>query len=590
MSLYSYSLLAEKYHDQIKETIDKNKTIIIKGPTGCGKSTYIPYILRDKKVAIIEPRRIAVTALYNILRTKIENVGFKMRFASNINEKTTMKIFTDGAFLNSIDSLDYDYIIVDEVHERSIRTDLILMLLKTNYKATLLLMSATLNTTSLEKFFNATTFNIPGEGFPVEVKYLDEPTNDYVTEAYMTVKKILKERLRDEKKDILIFLPGEDDINDCYKLFKKFPGIELIKIHSTMSDNDQMKIYENSELTRIILATNVCETSLTIPNVKYVIDSGLCKNKVFNGISYLGIQPISRDSSQQRQGRCNRQGPGLCYNLYTVSQTLSKATPEILSAELSSFILQLICLKKNILTINYINQPPINTVILALEFLIDKKCVVVFYKNNKIESLSDFSSVFKGDSEIFNFDLISKDIYFKATNYGKKLMYHPFDVHLSHFYDQCVSNGLGYYGSILVALISQENYNFVNCIDQKVTDIQYLIKLFLDYEESNNKIEFCKTRNVPIKGMEIASKISNRLNKSKNGDFDRLERIFSKCFEHNICSKAGNNQYFFERLATNIHIHPTSGFFKRSDNKIVFVNVFCGSKCYGRIIGKYYSI
>lgn len=190
MSLYGYELLAEKFHDQIYKTILANRTTIIKGPTGCGKSTYIPYILRDKKVAIIEPRRIAVTSLFNILAEKIPNIGYKMRFSQKLPENSKMTIFTDGSFLNIISSIDYDYVIIDEVHERSVRTDLILSILRTNHKCKLILMSATIDTTKIEKFFNAVTFNIPGVGHPLHVEYLDTPTSDYITETYLTVKKI----------------------------------------------------------------------------------------------------------------------------------------------------------------------------------------------------------------------------------------------------------------------------------------------------------------------------------------------------------------------------------------------------------------
>ncbi|ELA42440.1 uncharacterized protein VICG_00539 [Vittaforma corneae ATCC 50505] len=384
MSLYSYSLQIEKYQEEILKAIEAHKTTIIKGPTGCGKSTFIPFLLKDKVVAIIEPRRIAVTSLYSILAQKIENLGYKMRFSKKCNESTRITIFTDGTFLNNIHDLDYDYIIVDEVHERSVRTDLILSILKTNYKNKLILMSATLNTKKLQDFFKAFVYEIPGEGHPVDVKYLDIPTSDYVTECYLAIKSIIKNRDRAEKKDILVFLPGEEDINDVYKLCKKLPVVVPYKVHSTMNDKDQLKIYEKSDLTKVILSTNICETSLTIPNIKYVIDTGLYKNKTFDRLSFLGIQAISRDSAIQRMGRCNRLGPGVCFRLYVSSQQLPLYCPAILRSDLTTVILFITNLKKNIFTFEFIDYPPIKNIQAAIEFLIDKKCIVILYKNTKV--------------------------------------------------------------------------------------------------------------------------------------------------------------------------------------------------------------
>ena len=593
MSLYSYELSIEKYKDEILKTIQTHRNVIIKGPTGCGKSTFIPYLLKDKKVAIIEPRRIAVTSLYNILSQKLDNIGYKMRFNKVTNDKTTMTIFTDGAFLNSIHDLSYDYIIIDEVHERSLRTDLILSILKSNYRNKLILMSATLDTSKISSFFKAVTYEIPGESFPVDIKYLDLPTSDYINESYLTIKNILKTRDANEKKDILVFLPGEEDINDLHKICKKIPSIVTSRVHSTMNDQEQMKIYEESLLTKVILSTNICETSLTIPNIKYVIDCGLFKNKIFNGISFLGIQPISRDSAIQRMGRCNRLGPGVCYKLYTSTQPLNAYIPEILRSDLNSFVLFLVNMKKNIFNLDLIDFPPIKNLAMALEFLISKKCIQMFYKQNKIDSFDNFEKHL--ENQILQKDLIFidpctiiKDLTLKITNYGRKLASHPFDVDLAHFYEQCVNSKIGYYGSILVSLISQENFNFLNGKTDKICDIEYLIELFESFQESSDKVSFALKRGIPYKGLEIATKIFKTLNCSKEGNQDLLNRIFSKSFEHNLCIRNEDGSYRMVRNGQILYIHPNSGFFKRKDPKIVIVDLFCTSKVYSRIVGKYF--
>lgn len=590
MSLYVYPLLVEKYQDDILKAIQKNRTTIIKGPTGCGKSTFIPFLLRDKKVAVIEPRRIAVTSLYNTLSPKIPGLGYKMRFSRKVGRDTSMIIYTDGSFLNSIDSsIDCDYIIVDEVHERSLRTDLVLSILRLRYRNKLILMSATLDTSKIENFFKAATYVIPGDGFPLTVKYLDHPTSDYVTECYLTVKSILKTRDMGEKKDILVFLPGEEDIGEVSNLCKKIPAVSVYRVHSTMSDRDQMKIYEKSDLTRVILSTNICETSLTIPNVKYVIDTGLHKNKVFNEISYLGIQSITRESAVQRMGRCNRLGPGVCYKLYTALQTLPKYTPEIVRSDLATVFLYLINLGRNILSFEFIDFPPIRNVLQAIEFLTGKNCIQIFYRQEKIGSLEMLEKRFSGTGDFVDLSNVTRELVFRITNYGRRLVYHPFDVHLSHFYEQCVAGSVGYFGSVIVSLISQEGYNFLGAQFEKISDIQYLTELYEKYQEAETKYEFCQKRGIPIKGMEIATRISKTLDSSREGDIELVQKIFSRCFAHNQCSRMEDGSYLLHRTNKNVFIHPTSGFFKRKDKKIVLVDVFCTSKAYARIVGKYFE-
>lgn len=589
MTLYSYTLQIEQYQNEILDVINSNKTVIIKGPTGCGKSTFIPYLLRDKKVAIIEPRRIAVTSLYNTLSQKIDSIGYKMRFNKKCKDDTKMIIFTDGAFLNSIHNLDYDFIIIDEVHERSVRTDLILSILRSNYRNKLILMSATLNTSKLQEFFKAKVYEVQGVSYPVDIKYLEFPTSDYITESYLTIKSIIKNRDKDEKKDILVFLPGEEDINDLYKLCRKIPSVLPYKVHSMMSDKDQMKIYETSELTKVILTTNICETSLTIPNIKYVVDTGLFKNKVFDGISFLGIQPVSRDSAVQRMGRCNRLWPGVCYKLYTATQSLSTYYPEILRSDLTTAILFIVNMKKNIFTFEFIDYPSIKSVISALEYLLAKKCILVFYKNNSFGSFQELEKSFEHEIGLIDINYVLKQVILKVTNYGRKLLFHPFDVHLSHFYEQCIESKIGYFGSIVVSLISQENYNFLSSNSQKMTDLEYLVSLFEEYVASEDKYDFCNRKNIPIKGMESAHRIFKTLDHSKDGDIETLSRVFSRCFEHNLCSRLSDGSYEIHRLKKSIFIHPTSGFFKRKDKKIVVVDVFCASKVYARIVGRYFD-
>lgn len=163
MSVYGYDLLIEEYKDEILRIVERSKACMIKGPTGCGKSTYIPYLLSSSsaRIAIVEPRRIAVTSLYNTLSCAMKDVGYKMRFNKKITRETRTIIYTDGSFLNEIGENGFDYIIIDEVHERSIRTDIILGILKSSMKrmkSKIILMSATVDTDKISRYFNADVF------------------------------------------------------------------------------------------------------------------------------------------------------------------------------------------------------------------------------------------------------------------------------------------------------------------------------------------------------------------------------------------------------------------------------------------------
>lgn len=626
MSVYSYTLPIEKYKEELLKVIEKNKTTIIKGPTGCGKSTFIPLLFKDKKMAIVEPRRIAVTSIYNTLSAHIPQIGYKMRFDKKIKPNTNVTIFTDGSFLNDIASLDYDYIIIDEVHERSERTDIILGVLRNDYKGRLILMSASLDTAKLEKYFSAKTYEIPGHGYPVNVKYLEKATNDYISESYFTIKNILSQRERLEKKDILVFLPGEEDINELYQLCRRIPSIEIYRIHSSMSDSDQQKIYDEHNLTKVILSTNICETSLTIPNIKYVVDTGLCKLKIYNGLNYLGIQGISAESAIQRMGRCNRLGPGVCYKLYREFEMLQRSVPAIVRSDLCAVVLSLINLQKNILTFEFLDFPPIKNCLGALEFLLLKNCIEIVYKKGKGCVLESFEKLLEASwkDEFVDYSIISRNIDIKITKYGRRLAFHPFDPPMAHFYEQCIEHGIGYHGSLLLALISQDNNNFMNnqgnnnsikdlrngkfgskqeddgCVNkqkddgfvgkqQNKPDILYLKDLLFDYLECGNRQKFCQNNIVSFKGMEIACKMLKTLNKSNDGDSTKFEKIFSGCFSHNICDRMKDGSYTMRKNGLQVFIHPSSAFFRRNDRKIVVVDVFCSTKTYARVIGKYYE-
>ncbi|CAD25212.1 ATP-DEPENDENT RNA HELICASE (DEAD box family) [Encephalitozoon cuniculi GB-M1] len=606
MSPYFYNLPIEECKDKILSTVERSKVCIIKGPTGCGKSTYIPYLLSScfpsSRIAVVEPRRIAVTSLHKTLSSAMEGVGYKMRFNKSVGKDTRTIIYTDGSFLNEIGESEFDYIIVDEVHERSVRTDIILGLLRSNIKnikGKVILMSATVDTAKVSRYFKADVLDIPGAGHPVKIEYLPECTSDYIVESYCIIKRIALSKedswdgFEPENKGILVFLPGEEDINDLYGLLRKLPAIRVYKIFSALSDKEQSKIYEPCSLRKVILSTNICETSLTIPGIGYVLDSGLQKVKIYDQMSHLGIWSISKESADQRLGRCNRTGPGTCYRLYTENMygTLPlQQSPEICRSDLSQAFLLLLSYRKNPLRFEFLDYPTRANAISALSFLLEKGCISISSIREDLRCCLN-SSLVRHDGAVPDpTELSLDDIRLKITRYGRTVLRHPFDVHLSHFYQQSLGRDVGYLASILVSLVSQDSCNFLKYKNKsQKTDIEFLVCLFEGYLESEDKKQYCAKHEVGIKHMEIAKRIFSALNRKKDGDIEMIERVFSLAYQHNLCERMKDGSYKHLRGGSVVWIHPSSCFFKRKDRFIVFVDIFHTTKAYARVVGRYFK-
>ncbi|EPR78500.1 ATP-dependent helicase HrpA [Spraguea lophii 42_110] len=576
------------YEDQIINIISRNKVTIISGPTGCGKSTIIPQILSKKfahkKIVMIEPRRIAVSSLFNFLQNKIQNIGYKMRFNKKINKNTKVTIMTDGMFINEL--LDgrlneYDYVILDEIHERSIRIDCIISILKnSNWKGKLILMSATIEQEKLIKYFNAEVFEFKEKGYKANVFYEDEPIQDYINESYLKVKKILEEEEKNrdeidnifedneeknkEKKDILIFLPGEEDINELFKLLKRIPAIKAYKIHSTLTDKEQNKIFEETKFKKVILSTNICETSVTIPGIRYVIDCGLYKTKIYDEIDYMGIKEITIESAEQRKGRCNRLGEGYCYRLYTEEKytSLKHNIPEIMQSDLSYLFLSLIKFGINILNTEYVDKPSLKNVNQSLKFLL-QICAITM-KNN----------------------------IFEITKYGEELVKLPLDIKMGNFFLTSKKYNCAKHCALLISVISQENFNFFEDLKNKKNkdDILYLIDTVEAYLVANNKLDFCREYKLNMKAMIRAELIYEDLKRRinhKDSDIKNLQKTFCEAFRHNKAQSMKDGSYIMLETQKQIFIHPKSSYFRKRCKFITFLNVLQTTKPYAKIITKF---
>ncbi|KAI1850542.1 hypothetical protein JX266_003824 [Neoarthrinium moseri] len=399
------SLPIYAYRDEFIQAINEYQILVIVGETGSGKTTQLPQYLHEagftkngQKVGCTQPRRVAAMSVAarvaDEMGVKVGNeVGYSIRFEDNTSDKTILKYMTDGMllreFMTEPDLQGYSALMIDEAHERTVHTDILLALIKDLSRERpdlkLLISSATMNAEKFAKYFDdAPIFNIPGRRYPVDIYYTPAPEANYLAAAITTVFQIHSTQ---GKGDILVFLTGQDEIDaaeqelteTARKLGNRVKELIVCPIYANLPSDLQAKIFEPTPpgARKVVLATNIAETSLTIDGIVYVIDPGYVKENVFNpatGMSNLVVVPCSRASANQRSGRAGRVGPGKCFRLYTkyayMSEMDESTTPEIQRTNLNSIVLMLKSLGiNNLLDFEFMDPPPTESLIGALNQL-----------------------------------------------------------------------------------------------------------------------------------------------------------------------------------------------------------------------------
>lgn len=362
-----FSLPVSEVVPEIKKKLSDGTTVVIKAPTGAGKSTLIPLALleeewlKGKKIIMLEPRRLAAKTvamrMADMLKQEVgEAVGYRIRFEQKISKKTKLEVVTEGILTRLIhedNSLqDIGLIIFDEFHERSIHADLAMAFTKEvqgvlREDLRIVVMSATINMPELALRLNATEVESEGRMFPVEVNY--EGDSDWKILPEM-VHQAVKKAIKHKEGDVLVFLPGQGEIRKCEELLRRsMSNLKITPLYGQLPPGKQFAaIMPDKEGKRkVILATNIAETSLTVEGIKIVVDSGFERIAKFNpksGLSRLETVQISKESADQRKGRAGRLSDGVCYRLWSkVSQSRMKeqGNPEIEQADLTSLILDL---------------------------------------------------------------------------------------------------------------------------------------------------------------------------------------------------------------------------------------------------------
>ncbi|KAI8799688.1 P-loop containing nucleoside triphosphate hydrolase protein [Cladochytrium replicatum] len=440
------SLPVHKHRDEFLKLIHNNQIVILVGETGSGKTTQIPQFLaydelpqqKRKMIACTQPRRVAAMSVAQRVADEMDvrlgdEVGYSIRFEDCTSNRTVLKYMTDGMLLREAmtDPLmeRYSAIILDEAHERTLQTDILMGLIKEVCRQRpdlkVVVMSATLDAEKFQTYFSldsekkAPLLVVPGRTFPVEIYYTAKPERDYLEAAVRTVLEINQS---EDPGDILVFLTGEEEIEDACRKIRKdadtmhaaspqdIGKLKVVPLYSTLPPAQQQRIFEpapgpavpgGAPGRKVVVSTNIAETSLTIDGIVYVIDPGFAKQKVYNPrirVESLLVSPISKASAQQRSGRAGRTRPGKCFRLYTenafIKDLHEQTYPEILRSNLGTVVLQL---KKlgidDLVHFDFMDAPPPETLMRALELL------------NYLEALDDEGNLTKIGENMSEFPL-----------------------------------------------------------------------------------------------------------------------------------------------------------------------------------------
>ncbi|SNX82482.1 probable PRP43 - involved in spliceosome disassembly [Melanopsichium pennsylvanicum] len=452
------------------DMFNSNQIMVMIGETGSGKTTQIPQfvaysdlpntrktkgadgILAPRMIACTQPRRVAAMSVAKRVAEEMDvslgkEVGYTIRFEDATDRRTTfLKYMTDGMLLREAmhdHNLErYSCIILDEAHERTLATDILMGLLKEVVQRRsdlkLIVMSATLDALKFQKYFNdAPLLKVPGRTFPVETFYTPEPEPDYLEAAIRTVIMIHQ---AEDAGDILVFLTGEEEIEDACRKIKAEADdlaatnsdlcgpLKVVPLYSSLPPAQQQRIFDPAPAAltpngppgrKVVVSTNIAETSLTIDGIVYVVDPGFSKQKVYNPrirVESLLVTPISKASAQQRAGRAGRTRPGKCFRLYTekdwANELIEQSYPEILRSNLANTVLELKKLGiSNLVTFDYMDPPAPETIMRALELL---NYLAAFDDEGNLTPLGEIMADFPLDPQLAKMLIVSPE--FKCSN------------------------------------------------------------------------------------------------------------------------------------------------------------------------------
>ncbi|KAJ6652892.1 hypothetical protein lerEdw1_010550 [Lerista edwardsae] len=631
-----YSLPIFPYREDLLAAIDEHQVLIIEGETGSGKTTQIPqylfeegYTQKGMKIGCTQPRRVAAMSVAarvsQEMGVKLGNeVGYSIRFEDCTSERTVLKYMTDGMllreFLTEPDLNSYSVILIDEAHERTLHTDILFGLIKdiARFRPELkvLIASATLDTERFSTFFDdAPVFRIPGRRFPVDIYYTKAPEADYLEACVVSVLQI---HVTQPRGDILVFLTGQvsplhsEEIEACCEMLQdrcrrlgsKIAELLVLPIYANLPSDMQAKIFEPTPpgARKVVVATNIAETSLTIDGIIYVIDPGFCKQKSYNartGMESLVVTPCSRASANQRAGRAGRVAAGKCFRLYTAwayKNELEETTvPEIQRTNLGNVVLLLKSLGINdLIHFDFMDPPPHETLVLALEQLYALGALNHLGELTKLEQLN-WKAVYlefeiPPQEESVSHSQTSLEIC--HIQLGRKMAELPVDPMLSKMILASEQYKCSEQILTIAAMLSVNNAIFYRPKDKVVHadnarmnfflpggDHLVLLNVYNQWVESGYSMQWCYENFIQFRSMRRARDVREQLEglmerievdiTSSEGDYIPVRKAITAGFFYHT-SRLTRSGYKTVKHQQTVFVHPNSSLFEEQPRWLIY--------------------
>ncbi|XP_037092535.1 ATP-dependent RNA helicase DHX8-like [Pollicipes pollicipes] len=600
------SLPIYKLKQQLVKAITDNQILIVIGETGSGKTTQMTQYLAEAgytvkgRIGCTQPRRVAAMSVAKRVAEEYgcmlgQEVGYTIRFEDCTSTETVIKYMTEGMLLREClidpDMSTYSCIMLDEAHERTVSTDVLFGLLKQTIKRRpdmkLVVTSATLDAVKFSQyFFEAPIFTIPGRTFPVEILYAKEPETDYLDASLITVMHI---HLNEPPGDVLLFLTGQEEIDTaCEILYERMkslgpdvPELIILPVYSSLPSEMQTRIFDPAPpgSRKVVIATNIAETSLTIDGIYYVVDPGFVKQKVYNsktGMDSLVVTPISQAQAKQRAGRAGRTGPGKGYRLYTErayrDEMLTTNVPEIQRTNLAAVVLQLKAMGINdLISFDFMDPPPMETMVIALEQL------------HSLSALDDEGLL---------------------TRFGRRMAEFPLDPNLSKMLIMSVQLQCSDEILTIVSMLSVQNVFYRPKDKQQLADQKkakfnqqegdHLTLLAVYNSWKNNKFSnpWCYENFVQIRTLKRAQDVRKQLMGimdrhkldvvSCGKNVARVQKAVCSGFFRNAAKKDPQEGYRTLVDSQNVYIHPSSSLFNRQPEWVIYHELVQTTKEYMR--------
>lgn len=599
------SLPVYALRSQFLRAIDQNQLLIVVGETGSGKTTQLTQYLAEEgftnhgKIACTQPRRVAAMSVAKRVAEEVgcslgAEVGYTIRFEDCTSSKTKIKYCTDGMLqrecLLDPDLKQYSVIILDEAHERTIATDVLFGLLKKSLKRRpdlkLIVTSATLDAEKFSTyFFDCPIFTIPGRTFPVEILHTKEPESDYLEASLMAVMQI---HLSEAPGDILLFLTGQEEIDtSCEVLYERMkslgpsvPELLILPIYSSLPSETQARVFEPAPRgsRKVVIATNIAETSITIDGIYYVIDPGFVKQNAYDpklGMDSLIVTPISQAQARQRAGRAGRTGPGKCYRLYTEAayrnEMLPSSIPEIQRQNLALTILMLKAMGINdLIRFDFMDPPPTQTLLSALEQL---------------------------------YTLGALDNEGLLTRIGRKMADFPMEPYLAKVLLASVDMTCSEEVLTIIAMLSTGGSVFYRPKDKQTLaddkkkkfnqpegDHLTLLVVYNAWKQANYSKSWCQDNFINARALKRAQDIRNQLAGimdrykhqviSCGRNFDKVRRALVSGFFTHAAKRDPQEGYKTVVEGTPVYLHPSSAIFGRPAEWVIYHELIATTKEY----------